>query len=199
VREPKAPHERKHGRGLVARASHVVTESESNVSSGMSHLPTATTVSLKLPLKGVQLWTAENPFLYTLVYTTTTTTAAAAGDDGATDSVTGSSGSSAGAAAQRHGSTTSATTVAATASVDDSSVTDGDTVVLQSESCRVGFRAVRITEGLLRVNGIPLIVNGVNRHEHDERGGKAVRRYTAVQDVLLLKVSTSVMYIYTLL
>jgi beta-galactosidase/beta-glucuronidase len=186
VREPKAPHERKHGRGLVARASHVVTESESNVSSGMSHLPTSATVSLKLPLKGVQLWTAEHPYLYTLVYTTTTT---AAGTDGATGSATGHSSSSTGAAAVRHGSSTTAAATAGTAA-GDSSDSDDDTVVLQSESCRVGFRAVRISEGLLRVNGVPLIVNGVNRHEHDERGGKAVRRYTAVQDVLLLKVST---------
>jgi Glycosyl hydrolases family 2, TIM barrel domain len=117
------------------------------------------------------------------VYTTTTNTATAAGD-----------GDSDGVADSTNSSPTGTAAATVSAGTGSSSDTDDDTVVLQSESCRVGFRAVRISEGLLRVNGIPLIVNGVNRHEHDERGGKAVRRYTAVQDVLLLKVSLTVQF-----
>ena len=39
----------------------------------------------------------------------------------------------------------------------------------------------------LRVNGRPILLKGVNRHEHDERRGKAVTEEGMVRDVLLLK------------
>lgn len=38
----------------------------------------------------------------------------------------------------------------------------------QAESCRVGFREISIEQGQLRVNGRPIHIRGVNRHEHDE-------------------------------
>lgn len=47
----------------------------------------------------------------------------------------------------------------------------------QSESTRVGFRVVEIKDGRVMVNGQPIIVQGVNRHEHDPVNGK-VRGHT---------------------
>lgn len=47
----------------------------------------------------------------------------------------------------------------------------------QSESTRVGFRVVEIKDGRVMVNGQPITVQGVNRHEHDPVNGK-VRPHT---------------------
>ncbi|MGG5838937.1 sugar-binding domain-containing protein, partial [Huaxiibacter chinensis] len=38
--------------------------------------------------------------------------------------------------------------------------------VLEVEACDVGFRCVEIGNGLLKLNGQPLLIRGVNRHEH---------------------------------
>jgi beta-galactosidase len=62
-------------------------------------------------------------------------------------------------------------------------VDDGDEAV----SCRVGFRTVEIRDGLLRVNGKPLFVRGVNRHEYDDRRGRVVSRALMEADAALMK------------
>lgn len=38
----------------------------------------------------------------------------------------------------------------------------------------VGFRSVEIRGGLLRVNGVPILIKGTNRHDHHPRFGRAV-------------------------
>ncbi|HEX7167782.1 MAG TPA: glycoside hydrolase family 2 TIM barrel-domain containing protein [Acidimicrobiales bacterium] len=52
---------------------------------------------------------------------------------------------------------------------------------------RVGFRRVEVRGHELLVNGRPVLVKGVNRHEHDDRRGKAVTLDSMLQDVLLMK------------
>jgi len=52
---------------------------------------------------------------------------------------------------------------------------------------RVGFRKVEIKKGLLTVNGIPLLLSGVNRHEHHPKFGRAVPVDFLRQDLLLMK------------
>ena len=54
-------------------------------------------------------------------------------------------------------------------------------------TCRVGFRRVEIAGRELRINGRAVPIRGVNRHDHDERRGKAVDRARMRQDVLLMK------------
>ncbi|MBR0304399.1 MAG: hypothetical protein IJQ94_02005 [Bacteroidales bacterium] len=51
----------------------------------------------------------------------------------------------------------------------------------------VGFRNVKIENGLLLVNGVPVTIRGVNRHEHDPKTGHVVSRERMVQDILLMK------------
>lgn len=51
----------------------------------------------------------------------------------------------------------------------------------------IGFRDVRIDDGQLKVNGKPIYVKGVNRHEHDPDFGRAVPRERMVQDIELMK------------
>jgi beta-galactosidase len=54
-------------------------------------------------------------------------------------------------------------------------------------TCRVGFRRVEVGGGELRINGRAVLIRGVNRHDHDERRGKAVTRESMREDVLLMK------------
>jgi len=58
---------------------------------------------------------------------------------------------------------------------------------VQYFSCRVGFRRVEIKNRQLLVNGVPVLIKGVNRHEHDDVRGKAVTLDSMLADVLLMK------------
>lgn len=59
--------------------------------------------------------------------------------------------------------------------------------VLQAMLQPVGFRRVEIRGGLLLVNGQPVKIKGVNRHEFDPCTGRYVTRESMVQDILLMK------------
>ncbi|HEY0804701.1 MAG TPA: glycoside hydrolase family 2 TIM barrel-domain containing protein, partial [Pseudonocardiaceae bacterium] len=52
---------------------------------------------------------------------------------------------------------------------------------------RIGFRTVAIADGQLMVNGRPVLLRGVNRHEWHPEHGRAVPRQTMLDDVLLMK------------
>ncbi len=62
-----------------------------------------------------------------------------------------------------------------------------DKAVLETLTTRVGFRRVEITGGKIRVNGKQIMFRGVNRHEHDDRRGKAVTEEMMLRDIELLK------------
>ena len=59
--------------------------------------------------------------------------------------------------------------------------------VLESRSTKIGFRDIRIQDGVFLVNGKPIKLYGVNRHDHSETGGKTVTRDEMLKDVLLMK------------
>ena len=59
--------------------------------------------------------------------------------------------------------------------------------VIEVETCRVGFREVEIKERKLFVNGVAVLLKGVNRHEHDPDRGRTVRMDTMLADVKLMK------------
>ncbi|MBN1362750.1 MAG: alpha-L-fucosidase [Sedimentisphaerales bacterium] len=59
--------------------------------------------------------------------------------------------------------------------------------VVEAVSCRVGFREVEIKDGRLLVNGQPVRLYGVNRHEHDPDHGRAVPVERMIQDITLMK------------
>ena len=52
---------------------------------------------------------------------------------------------------------------------------------------RVGFRKVEIKNGRFRLNGVPVLVKGVNRHEHSADTGHTVSRASMLRDIQLLK------------
>ncbi|WP_425402918.1 beta-galactosidase [Klebsiella huaxiensis] len=64
---------------------------------------------------------------------------------------------------------------------------DPDGRIVESEAWNTGFRRVAIENGLLKVNGKPLLIRGVNRHEHHPELGQAVDESSMLQDILLLK------------
>ena len=52
---------------------------------------------------------------------------------------------------------------------------------------RIGFRKIEIRNGQLLVNGVPVYIKGVNRHEHDERTGHVVSYSDMIKDIRLMK------------
>ncbi|MBI9064436.1 MAG: DUF4981 domain-containing protein [Marinilabiliaceae bacterium] len=54
---------------------------------------------------------------------------------------------------------------------------------------RVGFRKVEIKKGLLLVNGQPILIKGVNRHEVDPDHGYYVSKERMEQDVRIMKMN----------
>ncbi len=64
---------------------------------------------------------------------------------------------------------------------------DSEGKPVQYFSCRVGFRKLEIRDRELLINGKPALIKGVNRHEHEDRNGKAVTMESMLADVLLMK------------
>ncbi|GHA00197.1 glycoside hydrolase family 2 TIM barrel-domain containing protein [Streptomyces echinoruber] len=52
---------------------------------------------------------------------------------------------------------------------------------------RIGFRTVAVEDGLIKVNGRPVLFKGVNRHEWHPDTGRALDAETMREDVLLMK------------
>lgn len=58
---------------------------------------------------------------------------------------------------------------------------------MEAEAYDIGFRQVIVRDGLLQLNGKPLLIRGVNRHEHHPANGQTMDEQTMVQDILLMK------------
>lgn len=59
--------------------------------------------------------------------------------------------------------------------------------LLETESCRIGFRTFEIKDGLMRINGKPILFKGVNRHEFAADKGRAIGYEDMVHDIQLMK------------
>ncbi|MEL7530261.1 MAG: glycoside hydrolase family 2 TIM barrel-domain containing protein [Bacteroidota bacterium] len=89
---------------------------------------------MKAAVRSPRLWTAEEPYLYTLVM----------------------------------------------------KMTQGGELV-EAQSTKVGFRSSELKNGELLINGQSVKLIGVNRHDHNQFGGKVVSREDMEQDVRLMK------------
>lgn len=58
--------------------------------------------------------------------------------------------------------------------------------MLHTTGCDVGFRTAEIRDGQFRINGVPVLVKGVNHHEHSQLG-RTVPREVMEQDIRLMK------------
>jgi beta-galactosidase len=59
--------------------------------------------------------------------------------------------------------------------------------VIETVTCRVGFRTIKWNDGQLWINGKSIKLKGVNRHETDPRTGRTVSRESMLADILLMK------------
>ncbi len=64
---------------------------------------------------------------------------------------------------------------------------DEDGTAAEATQVSVGFRNVEIKNRKLYVNGVPVLLKGVNRHEHDPDHGRAVPLSTMIKDIELMK------------
>ncbi len=62
---------------------------------------------------------------------------------------------------------------------------DGE--VIEVGRTNFGFRKIEIKDGQLLINGVPIIIKGVNRHEHDPDTGHYVSLESMVRDIKLMK------------
>jgi beta-galactosidase len=67
------------------------------------------------------------------------------------------------------------------------SLFDGDGNLVEAVSTKTGFRRVEIRDKQLLINNQPVVMKGVNRHDHDPLTGKVVSRETMLKDIKLLK------------
>jgi beta-galactosidase len=67
------------------------------------------------------------------------------------------------------------------------SLEDEEGQVRQVLRHELGFRTVEIRDGLLRVNGVPVTLRGVNRHEHSPVTGRFISDSLMLLDIRLMK------------
>jgi beta-galactosidase/evolved beta-galactosidase subunit alpha len=66
-------------------------------------------------------------------------------------------------------------------------VDHGSASARETVACRMGFRTVEISGGLFRINGVPIKIKGVNRHDFHPDKGRAVSFDDLAADALLMK------------
>ncbi|MEC3908244.1 glycoside hydrolase family 2 TIM barrel-domain containing protein [Tamlana sp. 2201CG12-4] len=64
---------------------------------------------------------------------------------------------------------------------------DDNGKVIETRSSKIGFRETEIRDGEFFVNGKPVILYGVNRHDHSQHTGKVVSKEEMLKDALLMK------------
>jgi beta-galactosidase len=64
---------------------------------------------------------------------------------------------------------------------------DPEGATVQVHPAVLGFRSVEVGDNELRINGAPVLIHGVNLHEHDPDRGRAVTRERTRSDLLLMK------------
>ncbi|MEM6553351.1 MAG: glycoside hydrolase family 2 TIM barrel-domain containing protein [Planctomycetota bacterium] len=58
---------------------------------------------------------------------------------------------------------------------------------IEHTACRVGFRRIEMAHRQLLINGQPVMIRGVNRHEHDPVSAKALSTESMIRDIELMK------------
>jgi beta-galactosidase len=59
--------------------------------------------------------------------------------------------------------------------------------VIEADRSQIGFRKIEIRDGVFLINGQPIKLRGVNRHEMDPDTGHAISEARMVQDITLMK------------
>lgn len=64
---------------------------------------------------------------------------------------------------------------------------ESDGSITHMRSCKVGFREISTDGGVFRINGQPVKLRGVNRHDEHPDVGRATRREHWLQDIQMMK------------
>ncbi|KAG8053927.1 hypothetical protein GUJ93_ZPchr0001g29589 [Zizania palustris] len=64
---------------------------------------------------------------------------------------------------------------------------DSNGKIIECESCQVGIRNVVLAHKQMLVNGCPVVIRGVNRHEHHPRVGKTNLEACMIKDLVLMR------------
>ena len=67
------------------------------------------------------------------------------------------------------------------------SLKDDKDQLVEARSTRIGFREIDISDGQFKVNGVPVLLYGVNRHDWDASTGKAENKEAMRRDAQLMK------------
>jgi len=67
------------------------------------------------------------------------------------------------------------------------SIYNDDGICEESVSCKIGFRTTEVKDGQLLINGVPILIKGVNRHEHDPVTVHVVSEESMLEDIRLMK------------
>lgn len=59
--------------------------------------------------------------------------------------------------------------------------------IIETVTLRIGFRSVRIEDRELLVNGVPVLIRGVNRHDHSDTTGKVLSEEDIRRDLITMK------------
>ncbi len=59
--------------------------------------------------------------------------------------------------------------------------------LIEAYSCRNGFRTICLKDGLFYINGCPLKLKGVNRHDWNEKEGRCITKEDMLADLYLMK------------
>ncbi len=59
--------------------------------------------------------------------------------------------------------------------------------VIEATSCRIGFRKIEIKDRELLINGQPVLLKGVDRHDHHDTLGKVVPVESMIEEIKLMK------------
>ena len=59
--------------------------------------------------------------------------------------------------------------------------------IVESTGCRMGFRTSEVRGGQLLINGVPVLLKGVNRHETDPVTGHVISHERMLKDIRLMK------------
>jgi beta-galactosidase len=66
-------------------------------------------------------------------------------------------------------------------------LTDQANMVKEVVTCKTGFRRVEIIDSVFHINGMAVLIKGVNRHEHDQYNGHVISEENMIREIGLMK------------
>ncbi len=64
---------------------------------------------------------------------------------------------------------------------------NSDNRIVETVSSKIGFRKVEIIDDVFKINGVTVLIKGVNRHEHDQYNGHVISEENMMKEIALLK------------